>query len=42
MWQREGVAVNCCEVSSIIWANQDKQSSKLESLPLYVLNESEA
>jgi hypothetical protein len=40
MRQREGVVVNCCEV--IIWTNQDEESSELESLPSYVLNESEA
>jgi hypothetical protein len=36
MRQREGVVVKCCEVSSIIWASQDEQSSELESLPSYV------
>jgi hypothetical protein len=36
--QREGIVVNCCKVNSnsIIWANQDEQSSELESsLPSY-------
>jgi hypothetical protein len=43
MRQREGVVVKCCEVNSIIWTNQDEQSSELESLHSYVLlNESEA
>jgi hypothetical protein len=42
MRQREGGVVNCCEVNLILWAGQGEQSSELESLPLYVLNESKA
>ncbi len=37
MQTREGVLVKCCEVNSIVCANQDSQSFELESSPSFVL-----